>query len=67
MAKSVEETFGEYELVEMTAAGERGIVCQMQVEEKSLAHLCWFPSTEAGSKVGSPITYNSGQIRGLVG
>lgn len=25
----VEETFGEYELVEMTATGERGIVCQM--------------------------------------
>ena len=42
--KGIEETFGEHELVEMTATGERGIVCQMQVEEESLAYLRWFGS-----------------------
>jgi hypothetical protein len=36
-------TFGEYELVAMTPAGERGIACQMQIEPESLPHLRRFP------------------------
>lgn len=45
--EQVEETFGGYQLVPMTATGERGIVCQMQVEEDSLVHLRQFPSPKA--------------------
>ena len=37
--KSVEDTFGDYLLVPMTESGERGIVCQMQIDSDSLAHL----------------------------
>jgi hypothetical protein len=37
--KQVERSFGEYQLVPMTATGERGIVCQMEIEQESLAHL----------------------------
>jgi len=37
--KQVEEAFGECQLVPMTAAGEWGIVCQMQVEQESLIYL----------------------------
>ena len=35
----VEEAFGEYRLVPMTASGERGILCQMHIEPDSLVHL----------------------------
>jgi hypothetical protein len=34
--KQIEETYGEYQLVPMTAAGERGIACQMRVAKDSL-------------------------------
>jgi hypothetical protein len=37
--RGIEAAFGEHELVEMTPAGERGILCQMQIEDGSLAHL----------------------------
>ena len=37
--KRVEKNFGEYQLIPMTATGERGIVCQMNVESESLHHL----------------------------
>lgn len=35
----VEEAFGEVQLVSMTATGERGIVCQMQIVPESLQYL----------------------------
>lgn len=35
--KEVEVTFGECHLVAMTATGERGIACQMQIETESLS------------------------------
>ena len=37
--KQVEEAFGECQLMPMTTAGERGIVCQMLVERESLIYL----------------------------
>lgn len=40
---AVERTFGEYQLVAMTATGERGIACQMWIEPESLPHLRRFP------------------------
>jgi hypothetical protein len=45
--KEVEATFGEYHLVAMTAAGERGIGCQMQIEPDSLPHLRQYPGEKA--------------------
>lgn len=41
--KQVEATFGQVQLVQMTAAGERGIVCQMEIGPESLPHLRQFP------------------------
>ena len=41
--KDVEAAFGEYQLVAMTASGERGIACQMQIESESLPHLRRYP------------------------
>jgi hypothetical protein len=41
--KEIEEAYGEYRLVPMTAAGDRGLVCQMRVEKGSrgfLRQLC---------------------------
>ena len=37
--KEIEVIFGEYQLVAMTASGERGIACQMQIEPESQAHI----------------------------
>jgi len=37
--RQVEEIFGEYQLVPMTAAGERGILCRMQIEADSIPYL----------------------------
>jgi hypothetical protein len=45
----VETTFGEYELVAMTPAGERGIACQMQIEPESLPHLRRFSNDKAAA------------------
>lgn len=45
--KEVEEAFGEYELVTMTATGDRGIVCQMQIEPESLPYLRRFPAAKS--------------------
>jgi hypothetical protein len=47
--KQVENTFGEYQLVPMTATGERGITCQMRVEPDSLFHLRQFPTEKAAA------------------
>lgn len=37
--RRVDEAFGEYQLVPMTATGERGILCRMQIEPDSIHHL----------------------------
>ena len=47
--EQVESAFGECELVPMTASGERGIVCEMQIEPDSLPHLRSFPSEKAAA------------------
>ena len=43
----VEATFGDYQLVAMTAGGERGIVCRMQIEPASQPFLRRFPGEQA--------------------
>jgi len=45
--RDIQEAFGGYKLTEMTPAGERGILCQMEVEEESLAHLRWSGTSKA--------------------
>jgi hypothetical protein len=45
----VERDFGKYQLVPMTATGERGIVCQMEIEQESQKHLRQFRSEKAGA------------------
>ena len=47
--KEVEATFGECQLVPMTAAGERGIACQMRVEPENLPYLCQYPGENAAA------------------
>jgi hypothetical protein len=55
--QQVEEAFGDYELVAMTATGERGIACRMQIEDESILHLRCFPSnkSEAIQKALEPL------------
>ena len=43
--KQVENVFGEFQLVPMTATGEHGIVCQMLIEPDSTQHLRQLSST----------------------
>lgn len=45
----VEATFGECQLVVMTAPGERGIACQMQIEPESLPYLRQYPGEKAAA------------------
>ena len=45
--KEVEVTFGGYQLMPMTATGERGIACQMQIEPDSLSGLRQYPGAKA--------------------
>ncbi|MDH4187200.1 MAG: hypothetical protein OEV08_09390 [Nitrospira sp.] len=45
----VEATFGEYHLVAMTATGERGIACQMQIEPENLPYLRRYPGEKAAA------------------
>jgi hypothetical protein len=47
--EEVEATFGEYQLVAMTASGARGIACQMQVEPDSIPHLRQYPGAKAAA------------------
>ena len=47
--KRVEKTFGEYQLIPMTATSERGIACQMWIEPDSLSYLRQFPTDEAAT------------------
>ena len=47
--KQLENSFGEYQLVAMTAAGERGIACQMQIEPESLPYLRQLPQEKAAA------------------
>jgi hypothetical protein len=42
--QSVTKTFGECELLPMTATGERGLLCRMQIEADSTNHIRRFPS-----------------------
>lgn len=55
--------FGTYELLPMTAGGERGLVCQMQIEPGSLTHLRQFPGQKAASiqKALEPLLENPPQ------
>ena len=46
---NVEDTFGEYHLAPMTAAGERGIACQMQIEPESFPYLRRYPGEKAAA------------------
>ena len=43
----VEANFGDYQLAAMTAGGERGIVCRMQIEPASQPFLRRFPGEQA--------------------
>jgi len=45
--RQVEETFGEYQLVPMTAAGERGLLCRMHIDPDSIPHLQRYPYEKA--------------------
>ena len=47
--KEVQDTFGECRLVAMAAAGERGLVCQMQIEPGSFPYLRRFPGEKAAA------------------
>jgi hypothetical protein len=47
--QSVEEVVGQVELLPMTAAGERGILCQMQIEPESQQLLRRFPFENAAA------------------
>jgi hypothetical protein len=47
--KEVDATFGECQLVVMTATGERGIACQMQIEPESLPHLRQYPDEKTSA------------------
>ena len=47
--EEVEATFGECHLVMMTATGERGIACQMEIAPESLPYLCQFPGANTAA------------------
>ena len=47
--QEVKPTFGEYQRVPMTASGERGIACQMQIEPESLSYLRQYPGEKAAA------------------
>ena len=47
--QDVAEAFGSYRLVAMTASGERGILCQMQIESQSQPFLRQFPFDKAAA------------------
>jgi hypothetical protein len=47
--QTVEEAFGQCELVAMTAVGERGILCQMQIDPESQPYLKRFPFDKAAA------------------
>lgn len=47
--REVETTFGECRLIPMTASGERGILCRMQIERDSLPYLQQFYDHKAAA------------------
>jgi hypothetical protein len=55
--EDVKLVYGDYELVPMTAGGDRGIVCQMYVAQESVPYLKQFesPKTAAIQQVLSPL------------
>lgn len=49
--REIEMTFGDYQLAVMTASGERGIACQMQIKPDSLPYLRQFPADEKSAGI----------------
>ena len=49
--EEIMQTFGGYELVPMTASGERGMLCQMRIAEDSRVHLRVMRSAQSGPSV----------------
>ena len=47
--QAINDTYGECRLVPMTASGDRGLACQMRIEENSLRHLRRFPSNRTST------------------
>ena len=45
--RQVEETFGDYQLVPMTASDERGILCRMHIDPDSIPYLQKYPFEKA--------------------
>ena len=45
--RQVEETFGDYQLVPMTASEERGILCRMHIDPDSIPYLQKYPFEKA--------------------
>jgi hypothetical protein len=45
--RGINETFGECRLVPMTATGERGLACQMEIDPESVEHLRTIPSMKS--------------------
>ena len=45
--RAVNDTYGEIRLFPMTTTGERGLSCQMQIEDERLSHLRRFPSDKS--------------------
>jgi len=45
--QTIYDTYGERQLVPMTAEGDRGFVCQMEIEAESMAYLRSFPSSQS--------------------
>jgi hypothetical protein len=43
--QTIYDAYGECQLVPMTAGGDRGLVCQMEIEAESMAHLRHSPSS----------------------
>lgn len=46
---TIERAFGTYQLTTMTASGERGLVCQMVIAEKSIPYLRLLPYRDIGA------------------
>lgn len=53
--EEIEINFGAHQLATMTANGERGIVCQMQVEPDSLSYLRQFPADEKTAAIATSL------------
>ena len=45
--QTIYDAYGECQLVPMTAGGDRGLVCRMEIEAESVGHLRRFPSSQS--------------------